>query len=89
MSYSMVAAHLPITIYQLPNGLIRVRRRWGQRHPQGANSDAECGGLLVLLLVLLRASCRCCSGSCCVTGRSVFKTVSTCSFPNVTVSERK
>jgi hypothetical protein len=27
-----------ITKYQLPNGLIKVRRRWGQRHPQGANS---------------------------------------------------
>jgi hypothetical protein len=28
---------MPITNYQLPNGLIKVRRRWGQRHPQGAN----------------------------------------------------
>jgi hypothetical protein len=26
-----------LSIYQLPNGLIKVRRRWGQRHPQGAN----------------------------------------------------
>jgi hypothetical protein len=26
--------------YQLPNGLIKVRRRWGQRHPQGANSGS-------------------------------------------------
>jgi hypothetical protein len=25
--------------YQLPNGLIKVRRRWGQRHPQGANKE--------------------------------------------------
>jgi hypothetical protein len=27
--------------YQLPNGLIKVRRRWGQRHPQGANSGSN------------------------------------------------
>jgi hypothetical protein len=25
----------------LPNGLIKVRRRWGQRHPQGANSGSN------------------------------------------------
>jgi hypothetical protein len=30
-----------ITNYQLPNGLIKVRRRWGQRHPQGANSGSN------------------------------------------------
>ena len=23
--------------YQLPNGLVKAGRRWGQRHPQGAN----------------------------------------------------
>jgi len=28
---------LPITNYQLPNGPIKAGRRWGQRHPQGAN----------------------------------------------------
>jgi hypothetical protein len=27
--------------YQLPNGLIKVRRRWGQRHPQAANSGSN------------------------------------------------
>jgi hypothetical protein len=27
--------------YQLPNGLIKVRRRWGQRHPQGASSGSN------------------------------------------------
>jgi hypothetical protein len=34
--------------YQLPNGLIKVRRRWGQRHPQGANSGSN--GKLKLML---------------------------------------
>jgi hypothetical protein len=33
--------YIPITNYQLPNGLIKVRRRWGQRHPQGANSGSN------------------------------------------------
>lgn len=28
---------LQITDYRLPNGSIKVERRWGQRHPQGAN----------------------------------------------------
>ena len=28
---------LPITNYQLPNGPVKAGRRWGQRHPQGAN----------------------------------------------------
>jgi hypothetical protein len=37
-----------ITNYQLPNGLIKVRRRWGQRHPQGANSGSN--GKLKLML---------------------------------------
>jgi hypothetical protein len=32
---------LLITNYQLPNGLIKVRRRWGQRHPQGANPNCH------------------------------------------------
>jgi hypothetical protein len=32
---------ISITNYQLPNGLITVRRRWGQRHPQGANSGSN------------------------------------------------
>jgi hypothetical protein len=32
---------IPITDYRLPNGLIKVRRRWGQRHPQGANSGSN------------------------------------------------
>jgi hypothetical protein len=36
------------TNYQLPNGLIKVRRRWGQRHPQGANSGSN--GKLKLML---------------------------------------
>jgi hypothetical protein len=31
----------PVINYQLPNGLIKVRRRWGQRHPQGANSGSN------------------------------------------------
>ena len=26
-----------ITNYQLPNGPVKAGRRWGQRHPQGAN----------------------------------------------------
>jgi hypothetical protein len=29
--------HIPLP---LPNGLIKVRRPWGQRHPQGANSGS-------------------------------------------------
>jgi hypothetical protein len=29
------------TPYQLPNSLIKVTRRWGQRHPQGANSGSN------------------------------------------------
>ena len=28
---------LPITNYQLPDGPVKAGRRWGQRHPQGAN----------------------------------------------------
>ena len=28
---------LPIINYQLPNGPVKAGRRWGQRHPQGAN----------------------------------------------------
>jgi hypothetical protein len=36
------------TNYQLPNGLIKVRRRWGQRHPQGADSGSN--GKLKLML---------------------------------------
>jgi hypothetical protein len=36
------------TNYQLPNGLIKVRRWWGQRHPQGANSGSN-GKLKVML----------------------------------------
>jgi hypothetical protein len=39
---------LKITNYQLPNGRIKVRRRWGQRHPQGANSGSN--GKLKLML---------------------------------------
>ena len=27
----------PITNYQLPNDPVKAGRRWGQRHPQGAN----------------------------------------------------
>ena len=26
-----------LTNYQLPNGPVKAGRRWGQRHPQGAN----------------------------------------------------
>jgi hypothetical protein len=37
----------PCKNHQLPNGLIKVRRRWGQRHPQGANSGSN--GKLELL----------------------------------------
>ena len=33
--------------YQLPNGPIRAGRRWGQRHPQGANLGSN--GVLKLL----------------------------------------
>ena len=28
---------IPITNYQLPNDPVKAGRRWGQRHPQGAN----------------------------------------------------
>jgi hypothetical protein len=58
-----LALHLPISsqpfkVYfgtclpqlpQLPNGLIKVRRRWGQCHPQGANSGSN-GELKLMLL---------------------------------------
>jgi hypothetical protein len=40
-SQSAHSIFIPITNYQLPNGLIKVRRRWGQRHPQGANSGSN------------------------------------------------
>jgi hypothetical protein len=36
-----------MTEYRLPNGLIKVRRRWGQRHPQGANLGSN--GILKLM----------------------------------------
>jgi hypothetical protein len=45
---ALVTILVPITNYQLPNGLIKVRRRWGQRHPQGANSGSN--GKLKLML---------------------------------------
>jgi hypothetical protein len=32
---------LPLPLIPLPNGLIKVRRRWGHRHPQGANSGSN------------------------------------------------
>ena len=38
---------ISITNYQLPNGPIRAGRRWGQRHPQGANLGSN--GVLKLL----------------------------------------
>jgi hypothetical protein len=37
-----------LLIVLLQNGLIKVRRRWGQRHPQGANSGSN--GKLKLML---------------------------------------
>ena len=41
LSYVQPAMHLSshhvITNYQLPNGPVKAGRRWGQRHPQGAN----------------------------------------------------
>ena len=40
-------ADLEVTNYQLPNGPIRAGRRWGQRHPQGANLGSN--GVLKLL----------------------------------------
>ena len=44
------AAHVerqPITNYQLPNGPVKAGRRWGQRHPQGANLGSN--GILKFL----------------------------------------
>jgi hypothetical protein len=34
--FAVVTMPIPI-----PNRLIKVRRRWGQRHPQGANSGSN------------------------------------------------
>ena len=39
--------HIPITNYQLPNGPVKAERRWGQRHPQGANLGSN--GILKFL----------------------------------------
>ena len=36
-----------ITNYQLPNGPVKAGRRWGQRHPQGANLGSN--GILKFL----------------------------------------
>ena len=36
-----------ITNYQLPNGPVKAERRWGQRHPQGANLGSN--GILKFL----------------------------------------
>ena len=35
------------TNYQLPNGPVKAGRRWGQRHPQGANLNSN--GILKFL----------------------------------------
>ena len=35
------------TNYQLPNGPVKAERRWGQRHPQGANLGSN--GILKFL----------------------------------------
>ena len=35
------------TNYQLPNGPVKAGRRWGQRHPQGANLGSN--GILKFL----------------------------------------
>ena len=41
------AIHTIITNYQLPNGPVKAGRRWGQRHPQGANLGSN--GILKFL----------------------------------------
>ena len=45
--FPRVACRKTITNYQLPNGPVKAGRRWGQRHPQGANLGSN--GILKFL----------------------------------------
>ena len=43
-----------ITNYQLPDGPVKAGRRWGQRHPQGANLGSN--GILKFLSKLKQSA---------------------------------